>query len=199
MWKDKWGTKWVDAGERAGFSKEELNALPAKYCGLASIFEVQEVDNLPSHQDTGCSIELLPRQKLPKRKLYFMNPTEREKLWKFIDQNLKRGFFCPLNSSYVAPVLFQKRTGVWDCVLINMDWILFLCQIPTLSPSSEICWVLQLQVKFSQNWTCGRHASMLGKKKRINGKCNSVSHLAVWVSCNALRTPGGAWSVYELN
>lgn len=89
--------------------ENEITSLPKEYCDLVPVFEADEADKLPPHQKTDCTIKLLPDYRLPKGKLYSMNPNKREELHKFIDKNLERGFIHLTNSPHTAPILFQKK------------------------------------------------------------------------------------------
>lgn len=79
--------------------QSETTSLPKEYRDLAPIFELSEADELLPHWKIDCAIELLPDHKLPKGRLYSMNPAERVELFKFIDKNLERVFIHPCKLS----------------------------------------------------------------------------------------------------
>lgn len=59
---------------------------------INSIAIEKESDTLPPHRPMDCAIEIVPRAKLPKPKMYSMAPRELELLQAFIDKNLAWGF-----------------------------------------------------------------------------------------------------------
>lgn len=91
---------------QASLTKSETTSLLDKYQDLCPTFETAEADELPPHLKTDYAIELLPDHKLPNRRLYYMNPAEKEELRKLI---VKRGFTRPANSPHIVPVLSQKN------------------------------------------------------------------------------------------
>lgn len=72
--------------EIARFTQEELAELPLEYRDLAWVFEAEEVDEPSSNQGSDCVIELIPREHLPKRKLYSMSPAKWGELKEFHQQ-----------------------------------------------------------------------------------------------------------------
>lgn len=67
---------------------KELLEIPEEYSDLAEVFSEERSDELPPHRATNSAIEIRPRAKLPKPKLYSMSPQELEEMQIFIDKNL---------------------------------------------------------------------------------------------------------------
>lgn len=109
MWDPEWGLKQVVAVGEVELTKHEITSLIKGYRDLAPVFKAKEVDELTPHWKMDCATELLLELKLPKGEMYSVNPTEREELHKFIDNNLERGYIHPMNSLHATPVLFWKK------------------------------------------------------------------------------------------
>ncbi|XP_013921040.1 PREDICTED: RNA-directed DNA polymerase homolog [Thamnophis sirtalis] len=85
--------------------------IPKEYWDLRVVFSEKSSDKLPPHRPTDCTIEILPGIALPKPQIYSMSPKEMEKMRKFIDKNLQRGFIEPARLKVAAPVLFREKKG----------------------------------------------------------------------------------------
>lgn len=68
--------------------RNEVRGIPREYYDLAEVFSKKGSDELPSHWPMDCAIEIVPRAKLPKPKIYSMTPRQLEELQQFIDKNL---------------------------------------------------------------------------------------------------------------
>lgn len=91
-------------------SRQAEPSIPKEYQDLAEVFSEQESNILPHYHPADCAIELLPRAKLPKRKMYSMTPREMKELCNFVDKNLAGVFIH--SSRVAAPVLIKEKKTV---------------------------------------------------------------------------------------
>lgn len=90
-----------------------LEHVPEKYHSYASVFSPVDVEKLPLHRD-GFDMSIDPEddQKPPFGPLYHLSALERQTLFDYIEDNLRKGFIRRSTSSAASPVLFvRKKTG----------------------------------------------------------------------------------------
>jgi len=86
-----------------------LRDLPIEYHEFADIFSKPRSKLLPNHRPYDLSIQIDGGQVSPLGPIYSLSPLELHALREFLDENLKTGTICTLNSPCGAPVLFVKK------------------------------------------------------------------------------------------
>ncbi|ETE60370.1 hypothetical protein L345_13890, partial [Ophiophagus hannah] len=81
----------------------EVRQILREYKDLMEVFSETECDVLPPHHETDCAIEIIPRAKLPKPKMYAMMLQEMQEMCNYIDKNLAREFIKPAKPWVAAP------------------------------------------------------------------------------------------------
>ena len=90
----------------------DLSAIPEEYHDFTDVFSKAKADTLPPHQPYDLKIELEDGSAPPVGHMYPLSQSELSALREFIDENVRTGFICPLNSSHGAPILFVcKKDG----------------------------------------------------------------------------------------
>lgn len=84
--------------------------IPQKYMPWAdSVFSPVEVNNLPPHRPYDISIEIEDGKTPPFGPLYRLSLDERQALFDYIDEHMKKGFIRRSTSPAASPVLFTRR------------------------------------------------------------------------------------------
>lgn len=105
--------QYLESDEKSEFEeKQELyRKIPSEYHDLLPLFTKKEADKLPPHRYIDHVIEIEQGQKPPFGPLYNMSNLELEALWKYLEENQKKGFIRPSSSSSASPVLFVRKPG----------------------------------------------------------------------------------------
>lgn len=91
-------------------SKQPANGLPEVYASYSDVFSKQEADILPQERPYDCAIDLKdPNAVPPFKPIYPLTKPEQHELWKYIQENLKKGFIRPSKSPAGAPIFFVKK------------------------------------------------------------------------------------------
>ncbi len=90
-----------------------LAHVPPKYHEYASVFSPVDVEKLPPHREGfNMAIELEDGKQPPFGPLYHLSTLERQTLFDYVEENLRKGFIRRSTSSAASPVLFvRKKTG----------------------------------------------------------------------------------------
>lgn len=94
-------------------SDDFLQHVLEKYHSYASVFSPVKVERLPPHRaDFDMSIELEDDKTPPFGPLYHLSALERQTLFDYVEENLRKGFIRRSTSPAASPVLFVcKKTG----------------------------------------------------------------------------------------
>ena len=90
-------------------NKENLRNVPSIYHNFEDLFSKQKADRLPEHKPYDHAIRLQPGFQPPYKPIYSQSATELKALREYLEENLKKGFIRPSESSAGAPILFQKK------------------------------------------------------------------------------------------
>ena len=88
----------------------DLSSVPSEYHNFQSLFSKKEAEKLPPHRSYDHTILLESGKTPPYGSIYSMSPLELETLWKYIEENLNKGFICHSQSPCGVPVLFVKKS-----------------------------------------------------------------------------------------
>ncbi|SAL95633.1 hypothetical protein, partial, partial [Absidia glauca] len=87
----------------------DINAIPAQYRHLASVFSKKEANILPSHRKYDMEIKLQKDASPPWGPIYNLADNELKALREYLDENLAKGFIRHSQSPAGAPILFVKK------------------------------------------------------------------------------------------
>ena len=90
---------------------ELLHKIPPEFHDLLPLFTKKEADKLPPHRYIDHAIEIQKGKKPPFGPMYNMSNLELQALWKYLDENQRKGFIRPSSSSSASPVLFVRKPG----------------------------------------------------------------------------------------
>ncbi|KAJ1586167.1 hypothetical protein NDA11_003862 [Ustilago hordei] len=116
---------FVPTGDDKGIEMEveidkevSVEEIPVPYQHLWDVFDEVEADKLPHHTEHDLHLELMEDSRPPQGPLYLKGPKEMAELWKYLDENLVKGFIWPSKSPARSPVLFvpKKDGGLRLCV-----------------------------------------------------------------------------------
>ena len=68
------------------------NLVPTQYYDLLPLFRKKEADKLPPHQYVDHAIPLITDKKPPMCLMYSMSDSELAEVWKWIEENMSKGF-----------------------------------------------------------------------------------------------------------
>ena len=91
--------------ERTIFDK----IVPPQYHDYTDVFAEREAEHLPPHRPYDHTIDLEPNTQPPFGPIYSLSETELHALREYLNDNLRKGFIRPSNSSAGAPILFAKK------------------------------------------------------------------------------------------
>jgi hypothetical protein len=75
------------------------------------VFSRSEAEKLLIQRPYDHQIKLESGKQLGFGPLYRMSLNELKVLWKYLDDNLEKGFICASSSSVASPVIFVKKPG----------------------------------------------------------------------------------------
>lgn len=98
--------------------QELRKQIPEEFHDLLPLFTKKEADKLPPHRYIDHAIILEDKKIPPFGPLYNMSNLELQALWRYLDENQKKGFIRPSSSSSASPVLFVRKPngGLRFCV-----------------------------------------------------------------------------------
>ena len=100
----------AETKNKAKPSKSFDEMVPEPYHEYKKVFSEEESERLPEHQSWDHAIGLvLGAPPNLKTKIYPMSLNKQAKLDKFLEEKLKKGYICPLNSPMASPVFFVKK------------------------------------------------------------------------------------------
>jgi hypothetical protein len=83
--------------------------VPRKYHDFLDVFDKKEADKLPPHRPFDHHIPLVEGANPSFGPIYPLSPLEQLELKKYLEENLKKGFIRPSESSVASPILFVKK------------------------------------------------------------------------------------------
>jgi hypothetical protein len=100
--------------------KPDLKAIvPHEYHKYLNIFEKVNADKLPPHRPCNHKIPLEDGFQPPFGPLYSLSCPELEKLKRWLDENLSKGFIHASSSPAAAPILFIKKGDGSLCLVVD--------------------------------------------------------------------------------
>lgn len=102
-------------------------SFPYIYKDLEEVCSEERCEELPPHQATNCTIELISGAKLPKPRIYSMTPRELSEIRDYIDKNLARGFIQPSRSRLTTMVLFWEKKDGGLCLCVDFHGLNVVC------------------------------------------------------------------------
>ncbi|GLB39530.1 putative coprinopsis cinerea okayama7 130 [Lyophyllum shimeji] len=91
---------------------EVLNLVPEKYHSYLDVFDPVEVLKLPEHRPYDIAIDLEEGKTPPFGPIYSLAQDERQILFKYIEEQLQKGYIRRSTSSAASPILFiRRKTG----------------------------------------------------------------------------------------
>ncbi|KAJ1597724.1 hypothetical protein NDA14_002239 [Ustilago hordei] len=95
-----------------------VEEIPVPYQHLRDVFDEVEANKLPHHTEHDLHLELMEDSRPPQGPLYLKGPKEMAELWKYLDENLAKGFIRPSKTPARSPVLFvpKKDGGLRLCM-----------------------------------------------------------------------------------
>jgi hypothetical protein len=89
---------------------EITDIIPLEYHKFLPLFSEAEANKLPPHRPYDHCIPLKEHFTLPFRPIYPLSRTELEALWKWLNENLSKGFIRASSSPAGVPILFVKKS-----------------------------------------------------------------------------------------
>ena len=92
--------------------REAYSKIPEKYRNYFDVFSPTEVEQLPPHRSYDCAIDLEEGKTPLFGPIYSLSQEEREELFKYVEEHLKKGFIRRSTSPAASPILFTRhKTG----------------------------------------------------------------------------------------
>ena len=88
-------------------------SIPEEYNDLQGAFSEKASNELPNHGVSDMKIEFKEGQEPRNTGLRSMSPMELEELWRYLEENLEKGWIWRSQSPVSAPIVFvQKKDGL---------------------------------------------------------------------------------------
>jgi hypothetical protein len=127
IWQAKWNRLWVNtillykihkALNEEWNDPEITDIVPPEYHIFLPLFSEAEANKLPLHHPYDHCIPLKEDFTPPFGPIYSLSWTELEALWKWLNENLSKGFIHASSSPAGVPILFVKKSNgsLWLCV-----------------------------------------------------------------------------------